>query len=168
MPKRAKVKLTKIEKLDRDIRLAYRKQERAMDMLKKGERMLKTSASDLARLNKKKARLESEQFLWAKAHESTLETAAGGVRFGPDEAVKRPQDVEPPKPKRRRKAPPGSEQAALQHTPPSANLPPPDFVKRQLDRAREAEASVEDREARMKSLGFRQTSNRRKPPSVGQ
>jgi hypothetical protein len=60
MPKRAKAKLTKLEKLDHEIRLAYRKQERAVEMQRKAERMLRTSASDLARLHKAKRRAEAK------------------------------------------------------------------------------------------------------------
>ena len=68
MPK--KHKLSKSEKIDRDIRLAYRKQERAIEMQRKAERMLKSSAISLAKLHKAKRRQD------AKAANELVETAA--------------------------------------------------------------------------------------------
>jgi hypothetical protein len=60
MPKRAKAKLTKIEKIERDIRLAYLKQERALKMIEKGKRDLMASAKALARGHASKRRLEAK------------------------------------------------------------------------------------------------------------
>jgi hypothetical protein len=98
MPHRAKkVRLTKAEKIERDIRLAYRKQERAVEMREKADRMLRSSAISLASLHKAKRRLE------AKAADMLVETAAPPPPPPAPEPAPKPNGDGASKPKRQRK-----------------------------------------------------------------
>lgn len=98
MPNRAKkVRLTKVEKIERDIRLAYRRQERAVEMRAKADRMLRSSAISLASLHKAKRRLE------AKAADALVETTAAPPLPPAPEPVPKPNGDGAPKPKRVRK-----------------------------------------------------------------
>jgi len=70
-----------------------------------------------------------------------------GVRFGPDEAVKRPTDVAPPKPKRQRKPKPsGLAESSADLASALIQAPQP---------------TPEARQARMAALGFHRTSKRK-------
>jgi hypothetical protein len=147
-----KVKLSKTELLDRNIERWETKQEAAVIMLRK-------SAEELLKLRRQRARHQRKLLTETRAKAVELSKPVeieqpkdDGVRFGPDEVVKRPQDVQPPK--RRRKAPPGSERAALHHTPPSAS-----------DDRLETVAVINadgDLETKLTSMGFRKYKGRAK------
>jgi len=148
-----KVKLTKAEQIAADIGKWQRAQERALIMERKAATLLKRSAVELARLHKRQARLEHE----ATRVETTPKPVALAVAVrtdGTEEIVPvaepQPEPVTEPsrteawrehraavKRARKAKAPPGSERAALHHTPP--------------------QATAEARQAKMEALGFRRT-----------
>jgi hypothetical protein len=140
MPNRAKkVRLTRAEKIERDIRLAYRKQERAVEMREKADRMLRSSAISLASLHKAKRRLE------AKAADALVETAAAPPPPPVPEPVPKPNGDGAPKPKRQRKPKPKAETLG-------------ESCDRIMTETIMSHQPKADREARMKSLGFHKTS----------
>jgi hypothetical protein len=160
-----KVKLTKAEKIERDIRLAYNKQERAVEMREKADRMLRTSANSLASLHKAKRRLE------AKAADALVETVAEVKLMPPPSqpvcAVPIDGGTKPePKPKRVRKPKPTVTETTdipnaeifgdpSVYDKPKAGSPGPAMLEEYLNKPfREA------REAKMKAMGFRKTKRK--------
>ncbi len=91
MAKRPKQRLTKLEKIERDIRLAYLKQERSLKAIEKGKRDLMASAKALSRGHAAKRRLETK-------------VANDLVQANTQHAAPSPEPA--PKPKRERKAKP--------------------------------------------------------------
>jgi len=132
-----KPKLSKAEKIDRDIRLQLRKQERAVEMQTKAARWLKSSAQALARLHRYQRKLEakaandlvaSEALRTHRVEEAKAKEAETIplAKLGETEIGKANAESWP-KPKRKRlsrKAPLGSEARALQLTPPQSGLDP--------------------------------------------
>jgi len=142
-----KVKLSKQEKIERDIRLQLRKQERAVEMQAKAAKWMKSSAIAIAGLHRQKARLEkkladdlvaSEALRTHRAEEAEAKAAeAPPVADATTNGTK-------PKRQRKPKAPIGSEARGLTLTPPQAKLDP----------------------TRMEALGFRKTGKKRKDPDA--
>ena len=166
--RRPKVKLTKLEKIERDIRLQLRKQERAVEMQTKSAKMMKSSAQALARLHRYKRKVEAQaandlvasealrkhraEEVEAKTAETQVESQAIPLaKLGETEVGKanaKSWDGAKPKRQRKPKAPIGSEARGLTLTPPQAKL------------------TSEAREARMESMGFRKIGKKRKDPDA--
>jgi hypothetical protein len=140
MAKRPKQKLTKMEKIERDIRLAYLKQERALKAIEKGKRDLMASAKSLARGHAIKRRLET------KVASDLVRQAAPMGMVNDGEPVVAPTPLPAPKPKRQRKP-------KITET---TDIPNLEIF---------GDPGPIDREARMKSMGFRRVSKRRQTPT---
>ncbi len=136
MAKRPKQKLTKMEKIERDIRLAYLKQERSLKAIEKGKRDLMASAKAVAKGHAAKRRLEAKaaDTLVASATASPVEATTGELVRGTD-------SLPTPKPKRQRKP------KVTEVTP----IPNSEIF---------GDPGPVDREARMVSMGFRKTKKR--------
>lgn len=143
MAKRPKQKLTKMEKIERDIRLAYLKQERALKAIEKGKRDLMASAKSLARGHAVKRRLEM------KVANDLVKQAAPMGMVNDGEPVVAPTPLPAPKPKRQRK-PKADYDEALS---PDAHIAD----------IRTAEA---EREQRLVAMGFRKTKRRQTPTNA--
>ena len=154
-----KVKLSKQEKIERDIRLQLRKQERAVEMQAKAAKWMKSSAIAIAGLHRQKARLEkkladdlvaSEALRTHRAEEAKAKEVEATIplaKLGETEVGKaNAASWNGAKPKRQRKpkAPIGSEARGLTLTPPQAKLDP----------------------TRMEALGFRKIGKKRKDPDA--
>jgi hypothetical protein len=133
MAKRPKQKLTKMEKIERDIRLAYLKQERSLKAIEKGKRDLMASAKAIAKGYAAKRRLET------KAANDLVKQAAPMGMVNDGEVVVEPTPL--PKPKRQRKP------KVTEVTP----IPNSEIF---------GDPGPIDREARMVSMGFRKTKKR--------
>jgi len=129
--RRPKVKLTKIEKIERDIRLQLRKQDRAVTMQGKAAKMLKSSALALAKLHRQRTREET------KAANTAVETAApppppietakpkpGTVGEAIEKVLNETLNGKAKRKRPSRKAPLGSEARGLQLTPPQSGVDP--------------------------------------------
>jgi len=157
-----KVKLTKTEKLARDIARWEAKHNAAKDMLVRSTVELKVLYKKRQRARTTAPTVEPQQ----RTDEATpVELEGGltasppldqGVRFGPDEAIKRPTDVRPPKRERKAKAmddPNHPDLVAARALLGSVNAAARGII--------ESAPSPETREARMQAMGFRKLGRKR-------